>query len=351
MTEPLNADIAEMSAFVTALFHAAGLTPDDAQRVAEAIIEADRSGRGSHGIQLADLYLARLSNGTMTTASKPEIVSDDGGSVVLDAGNMEGHLAAEEAIAIAIARARQFGVAAVAMRRNYHFGVLGRYARLAAEQGCAAFAMCNTKPMMAAPGGAERLVGTNPIAFGFPVAGEAPVVFDMATATGAMGRIRQLLAADNDLPESWALNAAGDPTTDPAEALSGFLLPSAGAKGFGIAFVADLLSGALASGGWGPTLGEMGGDTLYNGSSLFITLDIEHFRPLAGFLEETRAGVERVRNSKKAEGTLRLYTPGERSAEAMAQNTATISVSRVTAQALRARAASLGVAIPDILTD
>lgn len=350
MSGPVLADVSEVTTFVGALFNAAGLAPEAAQRVAEALVEADLSGRGSHGILQADGYLARLIAGTMSTASRPEIVSESGGTVVLDAAEMEGHLAAEEAMKIAVTKAREFGVSAVSVRRGFHCGVAGRYVRMAAEDGCAAFAMCNTKPVMAAPGGAERLVGTNPIAIGFPVEGEAPVVLDMATTAGTIGGIRQKLGAGLPLPESWALDAEGKPTTDPTTALDGFLLPAGGAKGFGLSFVIDLLSGALATGGWGPTLGELKGDKPYNASFLFIALDIKRFRPLEEFLGETRVGVERIRSSKKAEGTDRLVVPGERSAEAIATNNGTIPVTPLVIKALRARATELGIAIPSFLT-
>lgn len=349
MSDQILADVSEVTPFVSALFNAAGLAPDAALRVSAALIEADLSGRGSHGILQANGYLVRLIAGSMSTASAPEIVSESGGTVVLDAANMEGHLAAEEAVNIAVAKAREFGVSAVSVRRIFHCGVAGRYVRLAAEQGCAAFAMCNTKPVMAAPGGAERLVGTNPIAIGFPVQGETPVVLDMATTAGTIGGIRQKLAAGLELPDGWAIDREGKPTTDPATALDGFLLPAGGAKGFGMAFVIDLLCGALASGGWGPTLGEIAGDKPYNASFLFIALDIERFRPLEAFLSETRDGVERVRNAKKAAGTTRLIVPGERSAETIATNNGTIPVSPMVAKALAARAADLNVPLPAFL--
>ena len=350
MTDPVSADVSEMTTFVAALFNAAGLDEDAALRVSNALIEADLSGRGSHGVLQAGGYLARLIAGTMSTASKPEIVSESGGTVVLDAADMEGHLAAEEAMKIAVAKAQEFGISAVSVRRGFHCGVAGRYVRMAAEQGCAAFAMCNTKPVMAAPGGAERLVGTNPIAIGFPVEGETPVVLDMATTAGTIGGIRQKLAAGQSLPETWALDSDGNPTIDAATALDGFLLPAGGAKGFGMSFVIDLLTGALATGGWGPTLGEMNGDKPYNASFLFIALDINRFRPLAGFMGDARDGVERIRKSKKAAGTDRLVVPGERSAEAIATNDGTIPVSPVVAKVLAVRAAELGVPLPSFLT-
>lgn len=342
----------QVADFVTALFAAAGLSRAAAARVAAALIEADLSGRASHGILQADGYLARLVAGTMSTLEAPVPVSDSGAVVVLDAAEMEGHLAAEEAMKIAIARARQHGLAAVSVRRGFHFGVAGRYARMAAEAGCVGIAMCNTKAVMPAPGGAEKLVGTNPLAIALPVSGEAPVVFDMATTAGTIGRIRVALAAGEPIPEGWALDAEGNPTTEAEAALGGLLLPAGGAKGFGLAFMIDLLSGLLASGGWGPTLGQIGGDLTkpYNASYLFIALDIAHFRSLDGFLDEARAAVDRLRGARKAAGTARLFTPGEQSAEALATSGGLVALSPAVGQTLAARAKALGVPLPGFLS-
>jgi LDH2 family malate/lactate/ureidoglycolate dehydrogenase len=114
----------------------------------------------------------------------------------------------------------------------------------------------------------------------------------------------------------------------------------------------DLLSGLLASGGWGPTVGQIGGDLTkpYNASYLFIALDIAHFRSLGGFLDEARAAVERVRGARRTSGTARLYTPGEQSAEKLATGDGQIALSLSVAQTLAARARALGVPLPDFLT-
>src|SRR5690606_36463627 len=117
---------------------------------------------------------------------------------------------------LAIDRAAAHGLALVAMRNGFHFGVAGHYARMAAERGCVSMVMCNTRPTIPAPGGAERLVGTNPIAIALPTASEPHTVLDMATSAGSVGRIRQALAAGRDMPADWATDAEGVPTTDPA---------------------------------------------------------------------------------------------------------------------------------------
>lgn len=340
----------DIERFVAQLFAAAGLSQSAAQRVACALVEADMSGRASHGVLQADGYLARLIAGAMSPRDQVRIVSDIGGAVVLDAERIEGHIAAEEAIRIGVAKAREQGIAAVAVRNGFHFGVAGRYVRLAAEQGCVTLVMCNTKPVMTAPGGTERLVGTNPLAIGIPTM-DHPFVLDMATSNGSYGRIRQARAAGQPIPEDWALDTNGEPTTDPAAAMEGFLLPIAGAKGFGLSMAIDLLSGLLANGGWGAGLGAIEDDVSVpsNGSYLFIVIDIGHFRSPDDFRAESHAAGERVRTSSRSQGTERLYTPGERSSEVLANNDGTIALPARAVSALVARATALGVAVPDFL--
>jgi len=350
MTHQTTVSAEALGKFVVALFEAAGLSPSAARRVSAALIEADLSGRSSHGVLQADGYLARLMAGAMSTAEHAQIISRSAGAVVLDANGMEGHLAAEEAIAIAIKTARENGVAAVAVRRAQHMGVAGRYVRMAAESGCAAIAMGNTKPVMPAPGGVERLVGTNPLAIGIP-APEAPIVLDMATSAGTYGRIRQARALGQPIPEGWALDAEGKPTTDAAAAMAGLLLPMAGPKGFALSFVIDLMAGLFASGAWGAKLGALDDNTNkpQTSSYLFIVLDIPHFRELSGFLDEAAEAIDRVRHSRRAERVDRLVTPGERSAEALATNPGTIDLAPSVARALAARARDLGVRVPSFL--
>lgn len=343
----------EVGRFVADLFTAAGLSPSASERIAAALTEADLSGRASHGVLQADAYLARLMAGSMTTREEPELVSERGGAIVLDAADMPGQLAGEAAVMRGIEKAREYGVAAVAVRRGYHFGVAGRYVRIAAENGCVALAMCNTKAVMAAPGGAEKLVGTNPLAISIPVKDGPAIVLDMATTAGTVGKIRYAHSAGEDIPEGWATDKDGNPTTDAAAALQGILLPMGGPKGFGLSFVIDLIAGLLASGGWGPTLGEMRGDLSkpYNCAYFFIVIDVAHFRSLDGFLEEAQQGAERVRNSRKAAGTDRLYTPGERSALAIEESKGLMTITAATAKALAARAKSLGVVVPDFIEE
>ena len=303
----------QLAALVAALFAAAGVSPRAAATVAEGLVGADLDGLHSHGVMLVDMYIERLRKGSVSTVEAATIVSERHGAVVLDAGNALGHLTGAQAMAIAIDKARQFAAGIVSVRHGFHFGTAGRYAQQAAQAGCIGIAMCNTRPLMPAPGGAERVVGNNPIAIALPTAGDIPIVLDMATSEAAMGKIRMADKAKEAIPPTWAVTAQGAPTTDPAEAIAGMLLPSGGAKGFGLSFVIDLMCGLLSHGATGGEVRPLYGDfgVPYDCSHLFMAIDVAHFGDLAQFRQHAAAAAEHVRSGRRAPGVDQLFTPGE----------------------------------------
>ena len=174
--------------------------------------------------------------------------------------------------------------------------------------------MCNTRPLMPAPGGAERVVGNNPIAIAVPSDGPAPIVLDMATSEAAMGKIRMAEKAGEKIPGTWAVKADGSATTDPAEAIAGMLLPASGPKGFGLAFLIDLLCGLLSGGATGSAVQPLYG----NASTSLRLLAPVHCDRHRAFRRSARrcapaatAAAERIRAGARAPGVARLFTPGE----------------------------------------
>ncbi|MEJ2378068.1 MAG: Ldh family oxidoreductase [Pseudolabrys sp.] len=315
MTAPSAIPIpaAELAALVDRIFIAAGMSGKAAAAVAEGLVEADLDGLPSHGVLLVDMYIARLRAGSVSPRESADVVSDRGGCVVLDAGNAFGQLTGDQAMNIAIARAGQHGAGIVAVRHGFHFGAAGRYARQAADGDCIGIAMCNTRPLMPAPGGAERVVGNNPLAIALPTGGTIPIVLDMATSEAAMGKIRLAEKAGEAIPANWAVRDDGSPTTDPAEAIAGMLLPAAGPKGFGLAFIIDLMCGLLAGGGYGVGVNPLYGDPAvpYDCSHLFIAIDLKHFCDVGQFRAQAAAAAERIRTGKRAPSVAHLAVPGE----------------------------------------
>ena len=342
----------DLQTFTMDLLRAVGATPPAARSVAEGLIAADVEGQPSHGLMLLTMYLDRIAGGSVSPASEGRIVSDTGGSLVMDAENALGQVTSERAVALVIERAAQHGVAAVAVREAFHFGAAGRWARKIAQAGCVGVALSNTRPLMPAPGGAERVVGNNPLAIAVPAAGGHPVVLDLALSAGVMGRIRLAEANGESIPDGWASDTDGIPTTDPAQAIRGMLLPAGGPKGFALAAMIDILCGGLSSGAIGNEVRPLYGDPAepYRCSHLFLAIDIARFRPLDEFGKAVAQFADGIRHSRRAPGTATIRMPGDRAEAMRAQNAQLCPLARSTLDALLQRAQQLGVSPPSSLT-
>ena len=312
-SETVAVDAQRLTSTVADIFTAVGIATADAQVVAADLVAADLEGIASHGVMLVPMYIERINKGSVSRRSAGEVVSDRGGAIVIDAGNALGQLTSRQAVMLAVTRAKEIGLVAVTVRNGFHFGTAGRYARMIAEQNCVGIVLSNTRPLMPPPGGAEAMAGNNPIAVALPSAGEFPVEADMALSATAMGKIRLAAAAGQRIPEDWAVDSQGRPTTDPTAAINGMLLPAAGPKGFGLAFVIDLLCGGLSDGAVGAEVRPLYGDPAepYRCSHFFLAIDAGHFPAGERFAQRVRDQAIRVSGSKRGPGGERVYAPGE----------------------------------------
>lgn len=318
MSGPAGADTVmvtapELTSAVSKVFAGLGFCAASAGSVAASLVESDQRGVHSHGVRLVPTYVTRLLAGTISRHESATLVVDLGAIAVLDAQDMLGQLAADQAMALAVDKAQAAGVGVVVVRRACHFGAAARYVLAAADRGCIGVAAATTSALMAAWGGAEAIVGNNPLAVGVPSADGIPFVLDMALSEGALGKIQLAVAHGEPIPAGWATRADGVPTTDPVEALAGLLLPTGGPKGLGLAMAVDVLAGVLSGGGWGsrvrPLFTETGSPN--DCSHFFLALDVAAFRDLDGFRDEVAAMAAGIRGSRRAPGVERLYAPGE----------------------------------------
>ncbi len=307
-------DSQELRRTVSAMFTALGLPASAAEIVADGLVEADEEGISSHGIMLLPMYIERIRGKSVSLETTAMLVNDKGATAVMDARNMLGQLSARQSVDLAVAKAKEFGLGCVTVRNGFHFGTAGRHALEIAGSGCIGIVMCNTRPLLPAPGGAKALVGNNPIAIAAPnVDGGQPVVADMAMSASAMGRIRMAEAAGTTIPDGWATDERGVPTDDPTKAINGMLLPAAGPKGFGLAFMIELLCGALSGGAVSEQVRPLYGNPTdpYVCSHFFLAIDTGHFVDASLFRQTVNAMVERVSNSPAAPGVERVMSPGE----------------------------------------
>jgi (2R)-3-sulfolactate dehydrogenase (NADP+) len=242
------ADAVELA---TDLLLAAGYDRPKAAAVARALGLAEAWGLSSHGLLRLPLYLDRTAAGGYDPAAELTTVTDLGALLVLDGGTSLGHWQMSRAVELGAPRAREFGIAAIAIGNSGHCGALGVYAADAAEAGLVSLAFSCGPAVLPPWGGNQRLLSTSPIAAGFPLSPQ-PAVVDLALSTVARGKIAAYASRKEALPEGWALDATGRPTTDAEEALRGMLSPLGGAKGFALAFLVEALTAGLV----GPSLSK-----------------------------------------------------------------------------------------------
>lgn len=231
---------------VEAIFRRAGLNPVQAGAVARVIVAGERDACKSHGIYRIEGCLRTVKAGKVAADATPERVQQEGAAIVrVDARGGFANPAFELGLPELVERANAGGVAALVINDCTHFSALWYEAEAVAEQGLAALVMCPSYATVAPAGGNSPLLGTNPLAFGWPREGQPPYVFDFATSVAARGEIELHRRAGKPLPEGWAIDSDGQPTTDPEAALAGAMLPFGGHKGSAIGTMIELLAGVM----------------------------------------------------------------------------------------------------------
>lgn len=241
----------DAEALAAAALRAAGAAPAMAASTARALVAAEAVGQGGHGLSRVPQYAGFLKNGRADGRAEPVLVAQRGGVALIDAR----HGLAFPALALAEAelatRARAQGVAWVGITNSHHSGAMGLPVQRLAEAGLVALAFTNSPAAMPVPGGRRPLLGTNPVAAAFPRRDAPPLVIDMALSEVARGRIAAAAKAGQPIPAGWALDAAGNPTTDAAAAMEGAMLAMGGTKGALLALVVELLCVALTGAAFG----------------------------------------------------------------------------------------------------
>ena len=287
-------------------------TDEEAALVGESLVRADMRGIDTHGVHFLSLLARRIDARMISVPTRLTVVKDEGAITLLDGGNGLGQVAAHRAMEMSVHKARTYGIGAALVRNTNHVGILAFYAIHAARQGMVGIAMGNAAPAMAPWGGTEPFFGTNPLAIAVPDGEEEPVVLDMASSVVARGKIRRAERMKESIPIGWALDETGTPTTNPTAAMKGTLLPIGGPKGYGLAFMIDVLSGLLSGSQYGPsvkTFHEPVGPTGVGMCAMAI--DIARFMPLDHFQFSLARYLCMIRDSKKAPGISRIYVPGE----------------------------------------
>lgn len=242
---------AELDAVITAALIASRTSPDNARTVARALVLAEIDGKKGHGLSRVPSYAGQARTGKVDGFAVPQVSTPKPGVLAIDAGHGFAYPAFEVIEADLPALARINGIAMAAVRRSHHYGVAGHHVERLADQGLVALLLGNTPAAMAPWGGKTPLFGTNPIAFAAPIEGRAPMVIDLATSKVARGNILTAQQKGEPIPEGWALDAEGEPTTDAGAALKGSMVPMADAKGAALALMIEVMAAGLTGAAFG----------------------------------------------------------------------------------------------------
>ncbi|MGF1594448.1 MAG: Ldh family oxidoreductase [Kiloniellaceae bacterium] len=246
MTDTVTIAPDDLRGRAAAALTAAGAAPDHAAATAEVLVEGDLMGLGTHGVLRLLTYCERLRLGGINARAEIAIDRRAPSLAVVDGDDGLGPAVAMAALEAGLDMAQETGIAYLGCRRSHHLGALAPYALKACERGFVLACGTNASPTIAPWGGREARLGNNPLSIAAPCPDAPHFILDMAMSVAARGKIRKALDEGAAIPEGWAVDAAGRPTTDPAAALAGFLLPFGGHKGSGLSQAVDLLSAVLS---------------------------------------------------------------------------------------------------------
>ncbi len=333
------------------ILEAAGAPAETARIVASALVEANLRGHDSHGVLRIPQYVDRVRTGQIRPAAQPRIQAERGPTALVSGEWGFGQPAGVAATDEVVRRARDYGVSAVGVVRCNHLGRVGAYVERAAAEDCAAMVWVGGlghRP--AVPhGGSRAALGTNPIAAGFPVEGEHPVVLDYATTAIAVGKIMVARDAGTPLPPGIMLDRDGRASTDPAEFFNeGALLPFGGHKGYALSVMAELFGQALTGADQHEGAGTAEAVFRRSGALLFA-IHVGAFRPAQEAKAVARGLVTRLRAVPPAHGVECVLTPGEPEARTRRQRaSAGIEIAESTWRAIVTAAESVGLASTEL---
>jgi len=243
--------VSDVHALCTEAFTACKVTSAQAGPTIDALILAEAQGLASHGISRVPMYLAHVTHGRVNPNAVPVIQQQSASAALINADNGFAFPACNQAIKLAIQKASETGIAVGAVTNSHHFGVAGNHLRAIADAGLVGWAMGNSPAAMPAWGGKRAIFGTNPIAAIFPRTNADPILVDLSLSEVARGKIMVAAKNGTPIPQGWALDAQGNPTTDAKAALAGMMLPMGGVKGAMLAMVVEIMVTALTGAHFG----------------------------------------------------------------------------------------------------
>lgn len=316
----------------------------------DSLVDADCAGKQTHGVMRLVPYLERGQRGLVDVKATPVIQHDSGALMQATARNGYGAVAMDWALGLLRKRASQYGIAGISMDHGNHIGALGYWTRQLAlgDRPLVAMVVSDATPRLPPTGGMDPLLGNNPWSIAIPKDGDQAFVLDMANSVAAFGKIRQAKASGESIPEGWALDRDGQPTTDPSTALEGLLLPMAGYKGYVITFMMGLLANVVSQADSVQVRSLDDFEGPQNLSHWMMAVDLTTLYGPEGLersLNKAREWARRIQESRHSPGVEHIWLPGEQSQKLRRESIAAgIPLKMSTLDSLNRMAESLGVA-------
>lgn len=307
----MRIDAENLNRFCCDLLIRVGLSPSDAAIVADSLVEANLRGVDTHGVVRLPIYVKRIRLGLIERAPTMEISRTTPSTATFDGGNGPGQVVTVRAMDEAIGMARDTGVGLVAVRRSNHFGAAAYFAMRALEHDMIGIALTHAESDVIPFGGREPRLGTNPLAFAVPAGTSPPIVLDMATSVVAMGAVLLAAQEGRTIPKDWAVDADGNPVTDPGRARA--VRPMAGPKGYGLAVIIDVFCALLTGSAFGVHINRMY-DNFSEPQAIghFVgAIDIRKYVPVREFKERIDQMIRELKATPAAEGFDEVLLPGE----------------------------------------
>jgi len=317
-----------LESFMVKVLMKVNIPEDDAKIVCDVMIQADKLGIDSHGVnRLKPIYLDRIKDEILNPITNYKIVREGPTTAVIDGQNGMGHVISFHAMKMAIEKAKKFGMGMITVRNSSHYGFAGYYPLMAVSENMIGITGTNARPSIAPTFGVQNMLGTNPLTFGMPSDEEFPFLLDCATSITQRGKVELYAREGKELSKGWVIDEKGESKTNSTEVLKDLIAGKAaltplggvgdetgGYKGYGYATVVEILSAALQQGSYMKMLTGFkdGKKVPYNLGHFFIVIDINAFTEPEDFKKTTGNILRELRASKKMPGQERIYTAGEK---------------------------------------
>jgi LDH2 family malate/lactate/ureidoglycolate dehydrogenase len=299
--------------FLSIVMEKAGMSAEHAAITAKVMITNEKLGISTHGSYHTLTYIKKMQTGGIDPKAIPEVIKEGPSYAVMNAHDCLGMVASWKAMDLAIEKASKVGISYVGVIESSHFGSCACFALKAAEKGMIGMAMTNTFKNMAVPGSRGKVIGNAPLGYALPAKKHYPVFFDVATSVAALTKILRSVESGQLLPEGWIVDEKGRPTRDP-NTTNFSMLPFAGHKGYGFAFFIEAMTGILTGGTF---LGGVAPDWMQNypvknkANHAFMVIDPSFIIGKEAYAERIDMAIDELHNSPVAEGSSRIYVPGE----------------------------------------